>query len=322
MWKVRAQFKWCADQNYGFEVWSKGLPACNQRCDNRWAHRKMSNYEHNNNEWMATTTTTSATAEIRCEKNARRKKHEVRPKERTTIHSINVHMWNKKAVCMSRTYRFLFEAAMCVCRIFHRYFSLFLYRCSSKCVLCSARVLRSLIFSFSLFLSCSFDCYGQPFGVAKRLVCSYLLVCSVVVIVFTMHIGWCGCCSFVFAHEHEHLLISFGFFHTRVCCYQRWPTPMLQHCWLLCSAECIIACPYANLNRIKTERESESERDIRSTFIYFSIACASDLQVSAAFPFAFAPSISLTPSLCIVAARMPGDSTRKTIVSAFSALFI
>lgn len=38
--KVRAQHKWCADQNYGFEVWSKGLPLCNQRCDNRWAHRK------------------------------------------------------------------------------------------------------------------------------------------------------------------------------------------------------------------------------------------------------------------------------------------
>lgn len=34
------KFKWCGDRNYGFEVWSKGLPVCNQRYDNRWAHRK------------------------------------------------------------------------------------------------------------------------------------------------------------------------------------------------------------------------------------------------------------------------------------------
>lgn len=38
--KASTQFKWCADQNYGFKVWSKGLPVCNQRYDNRWAHRK------------------------------------------------------------------------------------------------------------------------------------------------------------------------------------------------------------------------------------------------------------------------------------------
>lgn len=135
---------------------------------------------------------------------------------------------------------------------------------------------RSLADFFALF--CSFGRYGQPFGVAKRLVCSYLLVCSAVVIVFAMHIDCCGCCSFVFAHAYKNLLISFRCFFMRA--YAAISVDQFQ-CYGI--AVCIIACPYANLNRIKTERV----REIRSTFIYFSIACASDLQVSTASPLFF-----------------------------------
>lgn len=91
-WKVRAQFKWCADQNYGFEVWSKGLPACNQRCDNRWAHRKcliMSIIIMN-----GCATTTSMCQRTRCRRKKMNRSSAEREKEngkkyrdQSTIHS-------------------------------------------------------------------------------------------------------------------------------------------------------------------------------------------------------------------------------------------
>lgn len=156
-WKVRAQFKWCADQNYGFEVWSKGLPACNQRCDNRWAHRKcliMSIIIMNG---CATTTSMCQRTRCRRKKNEPEQRGERKRKRKKNIETrAQFTVINTKQKAVSRTYRF-----DCV-PVFHRYFSLFLYRCPS--VQCQRWL---CVFSTSSFRS---------FGMAKRLVCSYLLV--------------------------------------------------------------------------------------------------------------------------------------------------
>lgn len=143
MWKVRAQFKWCADQNYGFEVWSKGLPACNQRCDNRWAHRKMSNYEHNNNEWMATTT------QQQHQEYDVKKMHEVRPKEHTTVHSINVYIYETKSrVCVRLVPTVFFSERACVPDFSSILFIISLSVSVEMCAVFARWFFRSLFSSF------------------------------------------------------------------------------------------------------------------------------------------------------------------------------
>lgn len=188
-WKVRAQFKWCADQNYGFEVWSKGLPACNQRCDNRWAHRKcliMSIIIMN-----GCATTTSMCQRTRCRRKKMNRSSAEREKEngKKNIETrAQFTVINTKQKAVSRTYRF-----DCV-PVFHRYFSLFLYRCPS--VQCQRWL---CVFSTSSFRS---------FGMAKRLVCSYLLV-------------WFGCCCYLFSSffiKCEWIKI-FSFHLLCECCY-------------------------------------------------------------------------------------------------------
>lgn len=144
---------------------------------------------------------------------------------------------------------------------------------------------------------------------AKRLVCSYLLVCSAVVIVFTMHIGWLWLLFFRFrtwTWKSSHFASIF--FCTRVCCYQRWPIPMLRLC--------IDACPYANLNRIKRPREWEIF--VRLLFIsrlHVPAICKSPPLFPALRSLSFSYLCALCLSVCLAIAR-------KSIVSAFSALFI
>lgn len=166
-WKVRAQFKWCADQNYGFEVWSKGLPACNQRCDNRWAHRKclimsiiIMNGWQQQLQWCKG---------IRCccraSRNGARSAYEEGNTNRDqSTQFTSASMQNKKPVCC--TYRL-----DCV-PVFHRYFSLFLYRCVRWC---SANSLAAVGWCVCWFFFSS-SSSRRSFGMAKRLVCSYLLV--------------------------------------------------------------------------------------------------------------------------------------------------
>lgn len=138
------------------------------------------------------------------------------------------------------------------------------------CVLCSVRVLHSM-FSFSLF--CAFVCYGQPFGLAKRLVCSYLLVCF---IVFIMHIGCC--CRFFLSlsrkwYEYENVLVLFWMLLSAL-------TSSKMLVALLCYVLLLVHMPIWTGSR---GEEWERERDVCWTFIYFSIACANDLQVFTAF---------------------------------------
>lgn len=191
-WKVRAQFKWCADQNYGFEVWSKGLPACNQRCDNRWAHRKcliMSIIIMNG---CATTTSMCQRTRCRRKKNEPEQRGERKRKRKKNIETrAQFTVINTKQKAVSRTYRF-----DCV-PVFHRYFSLFLYRCPS--VQCQRWL---CVFSTSSFRS---------FGMAKRLVCSYLLVWLLLLsFFFLFHKMW----------VNKNLLISFIM---RMLLSRRWP---------------------------------------------------------------------------------------------------
>lgn len=98
---------------------------------------------------------------------------------------------NTKQKAVSRTYRF-----DCV-PVFHRYFSLFLYRCPS--VQCQRWL---CVFSTSSFRS---------FGMAKRLVCSYLLVWLLLLsFFFLFHKMW----------VNKNLLISFIM---RMLLSRRWP---------------------------------------------------------------------------------------------------
>lgn len=129
-WKVRAQFKWCADQNYGFEVWSKGLPACNQRCDNRWAHRKcliMSIIIMN-----GCATTTSMCQRTRC----RRKKMNRSSAEREKENGKKISRPEHNSQWSIRNKRpYLVPTVLTVCRFFidtFHYFFIGVRRCSAS----------------------------------------------------------------------------------------------------------------------------------------------------------------------------------------------
>lgn len=235
-WKVRAQFKWCADQNYGFEVWSKGLPACNQRCDNRWAHRKcliMSIIIMNG---CATTTSMCQRTRCRRKKNEPEQRGERKRKRKKNIETrAQFTVINTKQKAVSRTYRF-----DCV-PVFHRYFSLFLYRCPS--VQCQRWL---CVFSTSSFRS---------FGMAKRLVCSYLLVWLLLLsFFFFFHKMW----------VNKNLLISFIM---RMLLSRRWPLIAGCSFFFFSFSHSFGSCPYAIEQRAW---------DLRSSFIYFTIACASN----------------------------------------------